>query len=613
MNEYKKNIWANTVLMAMLLTSIIFALKYVFNPILLTHQESIAEDFQLENLQTLRNSSDINQFLSKDFFSYIKVTNNKLPAPVVVENHTINLMNYILPLPHSTIISHDGNQRIEYSAFNKTYAFLFEQILLLIIAAFVITILVMHLSYSRLIKRLELGLIREIDETDPPQSPLLSISKSIRKQKSTFHRALHKQEKQIEKLSHQVKTDTLTGFHNRFAFRQRLTELLNAEGETQHAVLFIIRASELVSINSTRGFQQGDEYINNIANILSGICDEFDHINIYRVSGSDLAILASDMNVSEAKRIASKLKVQFDQYQLLHNLDSVAYNGMSVIVSGQLVDQVLARTDMALALAQAEGANGWAFQQANGNGNENGQHQWQTIIEGIIEKRAVMLLHQPIQAIHRNMKGYQQVFTRFMGENNTMIPTDTVFAMAQRVDRIIKLEQLIIETLVSQCRHKLDSNIRFGVNLTSTAIQDSRFIVWLERLLLREPRIASCLIFEMREQILDINLVASKRIFDMFKRTGTRAAICNFGKGIGSFRLFKELKPDYIKIDASLMNNIERDSTNQQFVRMIIDVSHRMDCYVIAEGVEHLEQKQILENMYIDGVQGFLIARPSPL
>ncbi|MDA7746872.1 EAL domain-containing protein, partial [Psychromonas sp.] len=55
------------------------------------------------------------------------------------------------------------------------------------------------------------------------------------------------------------------------------------------------------------------------------------------------------------------------------------------------------------------------------------------------------------------------------------------------------------------------------------------------------------------------------------------------------------------------------DSANQQFVRMIIDVAHRMDCQVIAEGIEHLEQKQTLEAMYIDGIQGFLIARPTPL
>jgi RNase E specificity factor CsrD len=311
--------------------------------------------------------------------------------------------------------------------------------------------------------------------------------------------------------------------------------------------------------------------------------------------------------------MAKKLKTQFDQYQSLNKLDSIAYNGISSIISGQLPEQVLARTDMALAKAQTEGVNNWAFEQKDQDDNQFGQQHWRNIIEEIISKRTLMLLHQPIQAIHRNMKGYQEIFTRFIGENNTMIPTDTVFAMAQRVDLSVKLEKLILETVVSQCRHKTDGSTRWGVNVTSAAIQNSSFIVWLERLLLREPNIAASLIFEMQEVVLDSNLVASKRVFDMLKRTGSRSAICNFGKGIGSFRLFKELKPDFVKIDASLMSNIERDSSNQQFVRMIIDVAHRMDCRVIAEGIEHLEQKQILENMYIDGVQGFLIARPSPL
>ena len=275
-------------------------------------------------------------------------------------------------------------------------------------------------------------------------------------------------------------------------------------------------------------------------------------------------------------------------------------------------EQVLARTDLALAKAQTQSHNSWAVAQQDSDDTQLGQQHWRHIVEEVISSRALMLLHQPIQAIHRNMKGYQEIFTRFLGENNNMLPTDTVFAMAQRVDMIVKLEELILETVVNQCRHKTEEGTRWGINITSLAVQNSQFIVWLERLLLREPNVASCLVFELQEDVLDNNLVASKRIFDMLKRTGARSAICRFGKGVGSFRLFKELKPNFVKIDASLINNIERDSANQQFVRMIIDIAHRMDCQVIAEGIEHLGQKQILESMYIDGIQGFLIARPSP-
>lgn len=53
---------------------------------------------------------------------------------------------------------------------------------------------------------------------------------------------------------------------------------------------------------------------------------------------------------------------------------------------------------------------------------------------------------------------------------------------------------------------------------------------------------------------------------------------------------------------------LEREHTSQQFIRMIVEVSHRLGCVVIAEGVENIAQKQLLETMYIDAIQGYLIA-----
>lgn len=119
--------------------------------------------------------------------------------------------------------------------------------------------------------------------------------------------------------------------------------------------------------------------------------------------------------------------------------------------------------------------------------------------------------------------------------------------------------------------------------------------------------------FELDEEHLERNLTGSKRLFELLRRHGSRSAICNFGKGIGSFSLFRELKPDYIKLDPGLITELEQDLTNQQFVRMIVDVSHRMGCLVIAEGVEQIGQKQMLQSMYVDGLQGYLIARPQDL
>ena len=613
MSNYKKSFWLSHFIIFLCAILITFAIKFVMNTLLLQQQESLTQKLNLRGLPAITNFTQLDEITKHDQFTYIKISNSAILSPLIYKNDKLNLLSDLLPTASTTVLSKNGKQSIEFKAKNTQLLESTKQILLIAYLVLISISLFINLIYFRLFKNIEKSLIQEISDEKILIGSFPKISEQLYKQKKSFHRTLQKQEKQISLLTKKINMDNLTGLNNRHAFRKELTEILNKEKEAKHAILFILRASELSTINSKQGFQHGNKYIINIADILNKIVGHLPTVSIYRISGSDFALIARDMNISKAQQIAKNLKTQFDQYQALNKLDSVAYTGISAIVSGQLPEQVLTRTDMALAKAQTENVNSWAIEQQDGDENQFGQQHWQQVIEEIISKRALMLLRQPIQAIHRNMKGYQEIFTRFVGDNNSMIPTDTVFAMAQRVDKIVKLEQLILETVVNQCRQNTDGSIRWGVNITSSAIQNSSFIVWLERLLLRDPDIAACLIFEIREEVLDSNLVASKRIFDILKRTGTRSAICKFGKGIGSFRLLKELRPDFIKIDASLINNIELDSANQQFVRMIIDVAHRMDCKVIAEGIEHLGQKQILENMYIDGIQGYLIARPSPL
>lgn len=614
MNEYKKNLWISNLIVLLFAILATFLCKLTFENMLIQQQKITAESMNSQIIDRELDQQLLDQLVNVNLFNYIKISGSQLKAPLLYENKHLSPIDALLSdIKSSTYSLDDGATLLEYKAKNNDLVVLMKQILFVIYTILILISLSISLLYFRLFKKIEKKLISEISDDSETVGSFSKVSEQLHVQKKKFHHALKNQEKQILQLAHQANMDNLTGLNNRHAFRKTLTDILSDDLNQQHAILSIIRASELNTINSQRGFQHGDEYIVSIANLISKITDQHANSSIYRISGSDFAVISRGMSVSDAHIMAKNLKVQFDQYQALNKLDSVAYSGISSIISGQLPEQVLARTDLALAKAQTKGINNWSFEEQDNDETLVGQEHWRNIIEEIIAKRAIMLLQQPIQPIHRNMKGYHEIFTRFIGDNNSMIPTETVFAMAQRIDLSVKLEKLILETVISQCSHKNDNNERWGVNISSAAIQNSSFIVWLERLLLRETNVAASLVFEMQEIVLDNNLVASKRVFDMLKRTGSRSAICNFGKGIGSFRLFKELKPDFVKIDASLISDIESDSANQQFVRMIIDVAHRMDCRVIAEGIEQLEQKQVLENMYIDGIQGFLIARPSPL
>ncbi|MFO6422077.1 EAL domain-containing protein [Motilimonas sp. KMU-193] len=615
MKEYKHSLIITNIIILVAAIAVLLAIRLHFSPLITEKNEIVTSEITQAITSQGPSQATVDDLASKYKLSHVQIT-DKSGDFTFIASHEVGsplLFKLFFPGTSEAVELQTANLSINFvnsfSAIADVAVKLFYQLFIL----FVITAILVNWAYFRLIKNLELSLVKEVSSENGEVSTFSQVTEQLLEQRQRFHQVMQEQQQKIQMLAKQVNMDNLTGLNNRHAFRKELTQILSADGESSAAILALVRASELNNINQQRGYQQGDIYLADIGRMLVQLIKRYPECQCYRISGSDFALLAPNMTVSEAQKLAKSLKHQFDEYQALHNLESVAYTGLSAISSGQLPEQVLARADIALAKAQTEGLNAWAFEQNDSNDTNLGQLHWKKVIEEVIENRAVMLLHQPIQAIHRNMKGYQEIFTRFVGQNNAMIPTETVFAMAQRMDLIVKLEQVILETMVSQCRHKTDGSARWGVNISATSLQNSAFIVWLERLLLREPNIAASLIFEFDEEVLDRNLVASKRVFDMLKRTGSRSAISKFGKGIGSFRLFKELKPDFVKVDAGLISNIERDSANQQFLRMIVDVAHRMGCQVIAEGVEHLEQKQLLENMYVDGLQGFLISRPTPL
>ena len=617
MNNFKHSLWASSLFFIIVALALIVGIKAMFNPSLIEQQKLLSENEQLASLVNITSLNQLTEAVDIRKFNHIKISNEQLPSPLIFSNESdIDLLlQNLLPIENSLAVSESTNQIIEYSAANTNLYQLYEYIILSILGGLLLTFLFCNIIYFKLLKYIELTIVGEIINNKAKKSPFITVSKHLEDKKHLSEIQLQLKDEKITKLTNQANKDNLTGLNNRHAFRKELTQFLSNEYEQQHAILSIIRIFELSAVNISRGSQQGDEYVLSIANIIREVASKFKNINVFRISGSDFAIIAHEMSITNAQKLSNELKVKFDQYQSINDLESVAFNGVTLISSNQLPEHVLARTDIALAKAQISGSNAWAFEDSKNNNQEFevGEKYWRTVIMDIMEKRSFSFLQQPVQAVHRNMKGYQEIFTRFIGENDNTIPTSTIFSMAQRTDTIIKLEKLILEKVISNYRRKAKPNTRWGINLSSTAIQNSSFVIWLERLLLREPDIACSLFFEIQEKLLDSNLASSKRFFDMLKRVGSHSIICNFGKGIGSFSLFKELKPDYIKIDASLIADLEHDSSNQQFIRMIIDVAQRMECQVIAEGIESPEQRQILESMYIDGVQGFLIARPTEL
>ncbi|NHI00551.1 EAL domain-containing protein [Oceanimonas sp. MB9] len=440
-----------------------------------------------------------------------------------------------------------------------------------------------------------------------------AIAKSISDLHQQHKEQLNALQKELDAARLQSQQDSLTTLGNRFAFRRDLIHMLGNENRLATATLMLVRASSLQDINSRNGFQAGDQYLQDISRLIRKVIQTHPGAHAYRVNGSDIAVLLEGQCNPLAKSLGGQLRQELHHYQHVHELDCAAYIGFTQLLPGQSPESVLIRADSALAQAQSGEPNGWRVVLKNSDDEDMGESQWRQRLQSILEGDKVRLMVQPARLLKPSLPGYNEIFTHFPNDKGGNYPASTVFAMLQRLGMSMLFEQKIIEMILRQVAACEVPAQRWAINLTPASLQQNSFLIWLERVLMRNINVTAALVFELDEHVLEHQLTNGKRLLEMIRRTGARSAISKFGHGYGSFRLLKELKPDYVKLDPELVHHLEDDSANQQFVRMIIDLAQRLGCHVVAEGVETEDQKRMLETMYIDGVQGYLVSKPVPL
>jgi len=410
--------------------------------------------------------------------------------------------------------------------------------------------------------------------------------------------------------------DVVTNLGNRNMFVEYYEKNIENAEKSTFGSLAMVRCSELQAINQTRGYQKGDDYVKSVADIIKHISGTYTGSQVFRLNSSDFAVVLPNTPLKEAERFGDNLQSRFTQYQQNQELSSVANTGIVGYEKGKPLGELLSIVDNAMSMAQSKQANAWHVQRETdlvnnasaGFGNQN----WRKVINEVIETKRVHLVMQNIMPIGKSVKAYAEIQVRFKTAENQMLPTASFLAMTEKLEMAMEIDRLIIDTSLEKIKTRNFSEKFFGINVTASSAHNDQFVIWLERRLLKDSNIASKLIFEVSEFGLQQNIKASKRFIDMVHRVGARITVERFGVGLTSFKFFRDLT-DFIKMDASYTRGLEEDKNNQYFMRLMVDLAHRIGVSVFAEGVESQEEKHIIETLCLDGVQGYYIEKPKDI
>ena len=227
----------------------------------------------------------------------------------------------------------------------------------------------------------------------------------------------------------------------------------------------------------------------------------------------------------------------------------------------------------------------------------------------ILAQGGLHSLFQPIVSLSEGrILGYEALSR---GPSNSPLHSPiNLFAAARLAGRLSELEMACRE---SACRsfseQKLDAKLFLNVSpesLLEPLHQSGRTLSLLQRYGLSPSQV----VIELTEQTPTDDFDLLHTALHHYRAMGFSIALDDLGAGYSSLRLWSELRPDYVKIDRYFIDGIHQDAVKREFVGSILQIARASRAEVIAEGIELVEELDVLSDMGVDLIQGYLLCRP---
>lgn len=188
-----------------------------------------------------------------------------------------------------------------------------------------------------------------------------------------------------------------------------------------------------------------------------------------------------------------------------------------------------------------------------------------------------------------------------------------LFGAAEREGLVYELDCLCRESGLEGAT-ELPSGTRLFLNMRPTAIHDPQFRPDRVIATLARTRLTpSDVVFEISEQESIANVGAFREIRDEYRRLGFEFALDDTGAGYASLQALIELEPEFIKVDRALITDLDTDPAKQNLLRALQLVADGIGAKIIGEGLDTLEELEMLGKLGIPFGQGWLFGKPTPL
>lgn len=443
---------------------------------------------------------------------------------------------------------------------------------------------------------------------------VLTMNRMTQKVKEMFE----EQSVIAEKLRQNAYGDSLTGLGNRRFMMAQVKAIMDAGGEFCKGSFLLVHIHNLEKINVSGGYAAGDELLQKAARILTDPAIQLTGQITARLNGGDFAVFLPDIDCEDSEKQAAKITTELSRLAVekLSSSDHICSLGGIFYTTPLSFEQMIAEADMALSSARQSGPNRWFFREvtaAEGTDTVRGKTWWQETLARALSRKSLIFYGQSVVSSSNEKEIiHHELFSRVVLDDGQVVPAGIFIPLAERSDLVSDLDRQI--TALAIRNHKAITHKAIAINLSAGTLADETFMDWLIYKLENLRNTGTRIFFEFAEFNAVQHLERVKVFSGRIRTLGFGIGLDHFGRSFSNFGYLKSLKPDYVKIDAAYTREIEsKQSDAYFFIGALTSVAHSLDITVIAEGVENEEQLRLLKDQNIDGLQGYLISRPTPL
>ena len=414
-----------------------------------------------------------------------------------------------------------------------------------------------------------------------------------------------------EQIVHMALHDGLTGLPNRVSLNRWLdSEIVQAAAQQRQVAVIAIDLDRFKEINDTHGHAAGDRVLEQIGTALTQVLERGEIAA--RVGGDEFAV---------AKRFSDPAELEAFVERVSHSL--AVSDGEGAVVGASLGvatypgdaqgrEALLNNADLAMYRAKASPGETICYYQAGMDEEARHRRQIANELRHALARDELHLLYQPQRSLRTNQLSGYEALLRWRHPRLGQVSPMEFIPIAEQTGEIIRIGEWVLRAACTEAASWAGQD-KVAVNLSPVQLLQPDLPEMVASILLETGLAPRRLELEITETALISEKTRALHSLRRIKALGVSVAMDDFGTGYSSLDTLHSFPFDKIKIDKSFLLQSGESPQAHAIIRAVLALGRSLGIPVLAEGVETMDQLQLLVDEGCDEAQGYLFGRPSPM